>query len=414
MNTDQSFTLDGVTFPAEDVIGHIIQSVVEQGKRIAEQKNMDTDIQRIVLTVPARFGLQAKETIRQAAEDSRYAGVKVEAMVAEPVAAALAYFQDTLADKTTVMVYDLGGGTCDIAIVRANSRLRERFEVVDTDMLACGGRDWDSALGNYILGELIEQSGCADIAKDAGYLEDIRRAAKKAKERLSEPNMNKYTADIRIGSELYSVPITQGNFESTTNSLLMMTLDRMQELYEKNRSCAVEKIICVGGSSNMPQVKREITKRFPSCEVQLWEPSAAIAYGAAVYTTLEEPPLTKATFSYGIRCYEDHAQDPNKRIVVNLIHKGQTLPAEGSRGFQTVIDDAESVRFPVYESDIASDKYDPAQGKEIGMLSLKFRSRVPKGYENNATMSLTKHGLLEVKAFDQKGNRVEATFDVKK
>lgn len=408
MKTKQSFVIDGKTFSAEDIIASIISYGVEKAKSIAEDNNMDRNIGEIVLTVPAKFGLAEKETIRKAAERK----VKVCALVAEPVAAALAYFKDTLENNTTVMVYDLGGGTCDIAIVRANNQRRERFEVVgDPRMIRIGGRNWDQRIGDYILEQVIEQSGKSEIAADKGYLEDIRRAAKKAKERLTE--LSKHTVVITIDRIPYKVEITRDQMNRRTQSLLKETLDCMQELYDENKSkYNISKIICVGGSSNMPQVKEEIEKRFPQCQVQRWQPSIAIAYGAAIYSTLDEPPITKAPFSYGIKCYDDYDKDTEKIIVVNLIKKGETLPASGEHRFSTVRANLRTTGFPVYESENSLDEYAPNHGKQIGRLEMKLAPNTPKDYSFRVRMRLNEHGLLEVEASDRKRNKVETTINI--
>ena len=125
--------------------------------QVAEEKLIEEDLEGVVISVPAGFEHNEKATIRAAAEiptSKGGPGLKVLGFIKEPVAAALSYFQTPLSDGTKILVYDLGGGTCDVAIVKSDSSAAEKYTVVDSEMIRIGGKDWDNKLSVYITHEL--------------------------------------------------------------------------------------------------------------------------------------------------------------------------------------------------------------------------------------------------------------------
>lgn len=124
-----------------------------------------------------------------------------------------------------------------------------------------------------------------------------------------------------------------------------------KELIEKNNTDPIDKFICVGGSSNMSQVIDGLKDAFKGLEIQVFEPEKAVALGAAIYAQFCAgrrlvPVLSDiAPYSYGIRCYENYAKNPNREIIVNLILKGDRLPKESQHGFSTIFDGQKALLF---------------------------------------------------------------------
>ena len=146
----RSFILDGRTFSAKEIVGAIYRTLVLKAVQVAKKRSMKADIEGVVISVPAKFGMQERSLIADAARKclgSRELPVK--AIIKEPVAAALAYYKTELENNKYVLVYDLGGGTCDIALVRSDSSIAEHYTVVDSDMVRLGGRNWDEELEIY-------------------------------------------------------------------------------------------------------------------------------------------------------------------------------------------------------------------------------------------------------------------------
>ena len=146
----KTFNLDGKTFSKKQIVGSILSEVKRTAKDAIERKQLTAKrITGAIISVPAAFTLRELNLIRDAAQEE--AKLKVIGFIREPVAAAIAYFNAPAAeDKKTILVYDLGGGTCDVAIVRADKNAREWYTVIDSDMLRIGGRDWDKILAELI------------------------------------------------------------------------------------------------------------------------------------------------------------------------------------------------------------------------------------------------------------------------
>lgn len=424
LELNSNFIADGKKFSAEEIVGHILNYVKQYAIDTAQQKMINSKLEGVVISVPAAFTHNEKEIIKNSVEKSMVNGftpIKVLGFIKEPVAAALSYFKTTLADKTKVLVYDLGGGTCDVAIVEANSSAKEKYTVLDSDMIRVGGKDWDSKLQEYILRKLEVLCGNCDLSKNPGYMEKIKRAAISVKHAFSEKIMGRYrdrtTANVEIDGRLYRIPLDNNIFNELTNELFNKTLKLTKEIIAKNNCQNIKKIICVGGSSNMPQVQEGLKRAFPRMEIQVFEPEKAIAIGAAIYAescdikSIDNTLVSDITpFSYGIKCYENYAKDPNKMIILNLLKKGDRLPVSNNHSFVTIMDNQVASSFEVYENINKVDKYDynPFEN-HIMEVVLELPPNKKKGYKTHVCLELSTNGMLNIKAYDNAGNIITAS-----
>lgn len=415
-----SFTADGRTFTAKEIVGYILNCVVENAMATAKEKLIEETLEGVVISVPAAFEHNEKAFIKEAAEIPRSKGgpqLKVLGFIKEPVAAALSYFKSSLADKTRVLVYDLGGGTCDIAIVEANSSIKEKYTVIASDMLRIGGKNWDNKLESYITHEVEKQCG-KSIGSNPGYKEKIKKEAIIAKHAFSEKVAGAYRdrvrARIEIDGRTYQVPITKAIFDELTIDLLNQTIKMTKFILERNNNDSINRIICVGGSSNMPQVQEGLKRAFPSKTIQIFEPAKAIAVGASIYAQYcdEKDNFLSdiAAFSYGTDCCRDYDKDPDDLIVVNLVKKGDRLPVTREHGFSTTKDNQERMYFRIIENTNAVDKYDYERGSAspIMQIILELPPKMPKGTSAKLNMTLTADGMIEVTADDKKGHTISA------
>ncbi len=407
-----SFTADGRTFSAREIVGYILAKVVDTALTIAKTKLIEEPLEGVVISVPAAFEHNEKEFIRAAAEIPREEGgpgLTVLGFIKEPVAAALAYFQASLEDNTKVLVYDLGGGTCDVAVVEARSDVKEKYVVLESDMLRIGGKDWDGRLETYILRELEKQTGSV-LSTNKAFKEKAKRAAISAKHAFSEKTGDHYrdkvTAKVEVNGRLYRIQITKTLFDELTGELLNETIQMTKRLVEKESCSGVKRLVCVGGSSNMPQVLAGLAGAFPEMEIQIFEPEKSIACGAAIYAQSCDIVSDIAAYSYGIRCYQDYDKDPVKKIIVNLIKKGDRLPKTGEYNFSTIEDDMGTSSFKVFESAVTEDECAPeaVPAEHILEVVLDLPEGTPKGTSVTAKMTLTTDGLIEVIADDKNGH----------
>lgn len=411
----KSFVLDGKTFSAKDIIKEIYKTLILKAVQVAKKRSINTNVEGIVISVPAKFGMQERGLISEAARECLgTTKVPIKAIIKEPVAAAISYYNTELEDNKYILVYDLGGGTCDVALVRSDSSSAEHYTVVDSDMVRLGGRNWDEELVKYIT-QIIENKSGIRIKGNVGYEEKIRRTAITVKHDLSDPTKSRSIARVELNGRIYTTPISKTVFDEITAHLLRQTLDCLQDVYDKHSvSCKIDEIICVGGSSNMLQVEEGLLKRFPKCKIRLYEPEHAVVNGATIYANMPQINVLKdvASFSYGTDSNTHYGYPDNKEIISNIIFKGSKLPVTQSKGYCPTRDGQEMVAFRIFESEYMDDEYDRTRPEKrfIGTVELRLPSNSKKDLSLRCQLSLNAEGMLEVTASEPSGKRVMSTF----
>ena len=238
-------------------------------------------VREVVITVPAYFGLLEKDATRKAGE---IAGLKVIGIVPEPVAAALNYGVTGSADGTTFLVYDLGGGTFDISVIKMTEDTIEVLAVGGNRIL--GGADWDKKLFDYIVEQTIEQTGDDSILDDEGVLQELRLLAENTKQALSKAESK--TIIHRQTGTAVKITVTRKQLEEMTADLLEetiriteRTLEEADRLYPGVRG-RISELLLVGGSSWMPAAAERLKQKYP-WNPKLADPNLAVAKGAALY-----------------------------------------------------------------------------------------------------------------------------------
>lgn len=404
-----SFTADGKTFSKKQIIGYIFKEIIRVSRQEGARRELvSQSIDGAVISVPASFTLRELNFIREAAqmpESSGGAGLKVLGFIREPVAAAIAYFNAPNAeDEKTILVYDLGGGTCDVAIVRSNRNSSEWYKVIDSDMKRIGRRDWDKVLIEMIKRKFQDKAGIINF--DAEAEGKIRKQAIIAKHILSDQQMARVS--VLISGKTHTCVITVDEFEKATSEILQSTMSIVQKMIQKCSS--IDYIVCVGGSSNMPQVKKFFEAKYPNITVKLFEPAKAIAFGAAVYAEhLTEEQFLKdiCKFSYGARYVDDFEtyHDENRLKISNIIYKGSVLPANGVSTSSPVRDNQESSYIAIYESECTDSEYLPEDGTYIGDICLSDVGYRTKNDTTILTITIDQSGLMSLKATDKKSGK---------
>jgi len=238
-------------------------------------------VNEVVITVPAYFGLLEKDATRQAGE---IAGLKVIGIVPEPVAAALHYGVTGSADGTTFLVYDLGGGTFDISLIKMTDTSVEVLAVGGNHRL--GGADWDEKLFDHLVEQLTQQWGDDSARDDEQELQELRNITEQTKKDLSKAESKKIIR--RYSGTSASIIVTRQQFEEMTAELLeetiritRQTLDEAERRHPGIRD-QISELLLVGGSSRMPAVAERLRKEF-RWEPRLTDPDLAVAKGAALY-----------------------------------------------------------------------------------------------------------------------------------
>lgn len=343
----------GTQYSAEEVSAIILKRLKEDAELALGEPVTDA-----VITVPAYFD-DARRTAT--AHAGQIAGLNVLRVLNEPTAAALSYGVEADANGT-VLVYDLGGGTFDVTILKISGT---EFEVLATDGdRNLGGFDFDNALMEYLNKRLMEQ-GAPDALEDPSHTAALREKAEFAKKALS--TVPKTNVQFSADGQHYRVPLTREEFEECTVSLL----NRTQEVLDDVLSAAkltwgdIDKVLLVGGSTRMPAVRalvERISGKTPELDIN---PDEAVALGAAVQATL--------------------AGD----VEVSTEQVGSRATVEGFLGGSVKISDVTSQALGIilYNAD----------GSTYNHVVIPRNTKVPCTHEQNARTLLDGQNALDIK-----------------
>jgi actin-like ATPase involved in cell morphogenesis len=274
-NKDWHTTQFGKEYDAPTISALILGAMSKDAEAYTGRK-----VDKVVITVPAYFGMLEKQATRQAGE---IAGLDVVEVVPEPVAAAFSYGLGSDSQEKTILVYDLGGGTFDITLIKLTAGIE--VVVVDGNHLL-GGRDWDEALFNHLAEAAVRELGDENILEDPQFVQDLWNRAEETKKRLSQTESR--SVILRAGGASAKVTVTRAEFEQMTAHLVEQTVEitkrALATAEEKEPGIAgkITDVILVGGSSLMPVISQTLTKEF-GWDTQLMDPHLAVARGAALY-----------------------------------------------------------------------------------------------------------------------------------
>jgi molecular chaperone DnaK len=268
-------TESGQIYTSEEASAIIIKRLKEDAEIMLGETVCDA-----VITVPAYFD----DAQRKATQDAgRIAGLNVLRIINEPTAAALAYGIERMAQRQTVLVYDLGGGTFDVTIMRIGDG--EIGVIATGGDRNLGGFDWENQIMNFLNEEFMKQGG-GDLSENPTLEQDLRDKAEIAKKSLS--SRDKTTVFLSAGGKNASITLTLAQFDELTSSLLNRTGNLMELVLEEAGLGweSIDKVLLVGGSTRMkavPVLIERITGKRPSMELH---PDEVVALGAALQGTL--------------------------------------------------------------------------------------------------------------------------------
>lgn len=377
----------------------ISAEILMKMKKTAEDY-LGEPVTEAVITVPAYFN----DSQRQATKDAgRIAGLDVKRIINEPTAAALAYGMDKSKKDSTVVVYDLGGGTFDVSIIEiAGVDGESQFEVLATNGdTFLGGEDFDNLLIDYIVSEFKKESGM-DIKQDALAMQRIRDAAEKAKIELSstqqtDVNLPYVTADSS-GPKHLNVIITRAKFESLVEDLIERTIAPCKTALKDAglELSAIDDVILVGGQTRMPLVQKRVAEFFGREPRKDVNPDEAVAIGAAIQAgvitgavtdvlLLDVTPLTLGIETMG-------------GVFTPLIPKNTTIPTKKTEMCSTAEDNQTAVTIHVLQGE----RKQASGNKSLGRFDLRDIAPAPKGQPQiEITFDIDANGILNVSAKDK-------------
>jgi molecular chaperone DnaK (HSP70) len=456
---DWRFRAHGKEWSAPEISSFILKALAEDA---AMQSGIP--VERAVITVPAYFGVAEREATIAA---GKMAGLVVEDVINEPTAAAFSYgFAQASDIDETVLVYDLGGGTFDVTVIRleptgdGGSRIR----VVATggdDRL--GGALWDKRMVKLLADKFQEQlPDAADPLDDDIAGADLRINAEDVKRALTA--RDSVSQVVMAGVDRASVKVTRAEFEAATDDLLEQTIDFTRTTVAKaaeRGAPTIDRVLLVGGSSFMPAVSRRLTEAFPDWNPELQDPNQAVAKGAALaglqaalrsmieQATRGEPdgaPPTeeqikdvavKAGISvgaatavletevtnvcsrgFGVKLLRDDADpsssDDSNFHVVHIIEPNTPLPIDGSdpdrvKTFGTVVDNQTEVQICVMEQESRELTGDMAGNRQIEEGLFQMTRAYPRGAPVHIAIGMEGNGTLNIRAIDADGREMQFT-----
>ena len=445
----RTYEFDGKTYTPVEISALILTRL----KNLVESQG--NTIEDVVITVPAYFGLEERSATKQAGE---LAGLHVLSLINEPTAAALSYCARQFQEDRTILVYDLGGGTFDVTVVKMSmTRNEQGKDVQKINVLATGGddrlggKDWDDKLFEHILRACCEENGLTAQEIEAETRQDIRSKVEEAKRKLSKKQSAKVRIDVN-GSRT-EITIKRSDFENMTADKVAQTMNFVESTLQKVPGVEIDTVLLVGGSTYMPMIQNAVEAKFPG-KVQQHDPDQAVAKGAAIYASMlvvEEGTVTDGEISTDTNSTDStvqHAEQltakfavedqtprsfgpgvidtkgsKHKYVLENFIKIGEKMPAVFSKTYYPLEDNQERVRLRAFENMSTEDTLipcvdeegnpqatDPANAvKLLGELVVNLPPETARNTPIKVTFKVDASGV-HVEAVNTKTNEVFETF----
>ena len=396
MGTAREVILDGKRFRPEELSALVLKSLISDAELSTGEK-----VTEAVISVPAYFSDAQRKATRSAGE---LAGIKVERLINEPTAAALAYGLSARKDGSSFVVFDLGGGTFDVSIL-------EMFDGV-MEVHATAG---DNYLGGEDFLEVLERACLSDLKIDPASLSAsargvLRARLERAKVQLS--GANEVRVDVETGAAAMAWSITEMRFAELCQPLLARIRAPIERAMRDAKLApdALEEIILVGGASRMPMVPRLVARMFGRLPLRHINPDQVIALGAAVvagmkarHENFKEVVLTDVCpYTLGVGVSESDAQGRQiDGIFSPIIERNSTVPVSKVQSYSPIVDFQTQLNLKIFQGE------SPRVVNNVALGELQVALPKLKASENSVDVRFTYdvNGLLQVEALVKSSNK---------
>ena len=376
--------------------------ILSRLKEIA-QAQLGRTIRKAVITVPAYFSDTQRQATREAGE---IAGLEVARIINEPTAAALVY-EVTQHQGKRVLVYDLGGGTFDVSVVRIEQGVVEVISSHGNNHL--GGDDFDHKIVEHVLEHLKLKHG-VDVADWPQAMARILRSAEDAKKQLSDHPYariaEEYLAEHGGQPVNLDLELSREQYEDMIAPFIEETLGAIHIALESAglTSSQVDEILLVGGATRTPLIRRRLVEVFGSQPRGEVDPDLCVAMGAAIQgaamtgTEVSAVLVDITPYTFGTSALGELNGELYPYRYVPIIPKNTPIPARMSEAFFTVLDEQTDVDVRIYQGENS----DALENIKIGEFRVSGLSREPAGNPVILDLALDRNGILQVSAREKK------------
>lgn len=398
MGSDERLQLAGHWYTPQELSAIIIKRL----KSVAEAY-LQRPVPKAVITVPAYFNDAQRQATREAGE---IAGLEVMRIINEPTAAALSY-ESTHQGHKHILVYDLGGGTFDVSVVRMEDEVVEVVSGHGNNHL--GGDDFDQKLLDHLVARLKAEQG-VDVTASRQAMARLVRAAEAAKIALSDQPFVTVEEEYLLekdGKPIHlSMELARHDYEAMIEPYIQETLDAVHiALRGAGMAVAdIDEILLVGGATRTPLVMARLEEEFkqhPRGEVN---PDLCVAMGAAIQAGMIAGEQVSAVlvditpYTFGTSALGEIDGVPTANQFVPIIHKNTPIPVTKSEVFFTVVDDQDTVEVKIYQGEDRN----ALNNIQIGEFLVKGLSQSPAGNPIIVKLALDLNGILQVSAVEKK------------
>lgn len=398
MGEDTKIAMGDAAYTPQEISAVILRRLKE-----AAEAHVGSPITQAVITVPAYFSDAQRQATRDAGE---LASLDVVRITNEPTAAALAYESAPTGSKT-VLVYDLGGGTFDVSVVRMEAGVTEVLASHGNNFL--GGDDFDACIVEHVVTHISDTHG-VDPSADRAAMARLERAAEMAKIALTDAPFAQIAEEYLVESQGHAVHISlelsRADYESMIDGYVNETLQAVHTALEGASLTVSEldEVLLVGGATRTPLIRDRLEQMLriaPRSEV---DPDLCVAAGAATQAAIVAGQyvggvLVDVTpYTFGTSAVAEHDGEMYPFTFVPVIRKNTPIPVNKSEAFSTMYDGQTTIDVRIYQGEDP----DALNNTEIGNYLVEGLSDAPAGNVIVTTFSLDVDGILQVSSVEKR------------
>ncbi len=402
MGSDERVSMGSEQYSPQEISAFILKALKARAERA-----LGYDVEKAVITVPAYFTDAQRQATREAGE---IAGLDVVRIINEPTAAALGYENE---GQSTILVYDLGGGTFDVSVVSIEDGVVEVLASTGDNHL--GGDDFDKIIADRLNDHITNELGIEGGHEDSVLQARLRRAAETAKIELSDQPYvmveEDHIANVAGEARHLSCELSRSDFEDDLEELLARTMKAVTTALNDAdvRPSQLDRILLVGGSTHIPYIARLLSERLgqePHGEV---DPDLCVALGAGVQAGIEMGQDMRAVlvditpYTFGTSSVGELYGMPYAHEFIPIIRRNTKLPATRTEAFFAMSEVQEAIEIRVYQGE----DRDALKNVKIGSFRIDGLNRTEEAYDQGLlfTYHLDLDGMLKVHAVERATGR---------